>query len=86
MSYQFNDMPDDELVDQYRDMQHLPVDSTKVEVVQGLAYYQGIVREMARRFAIRVENEEVAADEKKSKAGSSSHHGPLHDLSRIDSV
>lgn len=59
MSYQFNDMPDDELVDHYRDMQHLPVDSTKVEVVQGLAYYQGIVREMARRFAIRVENEEV---------------------------
>lgn len=59
MSYQFNDMPDDELVDHYRDMQHLPVDSTKVETVQGLAYYQGIVREMARRFAIRVENEEV---------------------------
>lgn len=59
MSYQFNDMPDDKLVDLYRDMQHLPVDSTKVEVVQGLAYYQGIVREMARRFAIRVENEEV---------------------------
>lgn len=30
--------------------------------------------------------EKEAADEKKSKAGSSSHHGPLHDLSRIDSV
>lgn len=59
MSYQFNDMPDDELVDHYRDMQHLPVDLNKIEVVQGLAYYQGIVREMARRFAIRVENEEV---------------------------
>lgn len=31
-------------------------------------------------------DEEAAADEKKSKAGSSSHHGSLHDLSRIDSV
>lgn len=59
MSYRFDDMPDDDLVMHYRDMQHLPVDSTKVEAVQGLAYYQGIVREMARRFAIRVENEEV---------------------------
>ena len=59
MSYQFNDMPDDDLVMHYRDMQHLPVDLNKMEVVQNLAYYQGIVREMARRFAIRVENEEI---------------------------
>ena len=63
MSYQFNDMPDDELVDHYRDMQHLPVDLTKFEVVQNLAYYQGIVREMARRFAILVENGAVENEE-----------------------
>lgn len=34
----------------------------------------------------KIIEKEAAADEKKSKAGSSSHHGPLHDLSRIDSV
>lgn len=63
MSYKFDDMPDDDLVMHYRDMQHLPVDSTKVEAVQGLAYYQGIVREMARRFAILVENRGVENEE-----------------------
>ena len=68
MSYRFDDMRDDDLVMHYRDMQHLPVDLTKVEVVQSLAFYQGIVREMARRFAIRVEDEEIEDEEIEDEA------------------
>ncbi len=59
MSYRFDDMRDDELVMHYRDMQHLTVDVSTSKGMGDFAYYQGIVREMARRFAIRVENEEV---------------------------
>ena len=59
MSNKIHDMPDDELVMHYRDMQHISVDVSTSKGVCDLAYFQGIVREMARRFAIRVENEEI---------------------------
>lgn len=51
-------MTDGELVDHYRDMQHLPVDITTSKGKGDLAFFQAIVREMAMRFVIHVENEE----------------------------
>ena len=59
MSNKIMDMTDEELVSHYRDMQCLSVDTSTKEGISNLAYYQGIVRQMARRFAILVENREV---------------------------
>ena len=59
MSNKIMEMTDEELVSHYRDMQCLPVDTSTKEGINNLAYYQGIVRQMARRFAILVENREV---------------------------
>ena len=59
MSNRIHDMTDDELVSHYRDMQHLTVDTSTKEGISNLAYYQGIVRQMASRFAILVENREI---------------------------
>lgn len=59
MSSQIYDYTDEELVEHYRDMQSLTVDVNTSKGIGDLAYFQGIVREMARRFAIQVENREV---------------------------
>ena len=63
MSESMKEMPDDDLVMHYRDMQHMTIDVDKAGGVANLAYYQGIVREMARRFAIVVENRDVENEE-----------------------
>ena len=63
MSNRIQEMTDEELVDHYRDMQHLPVDTDTVDGIKSLAYYQAIVREIAHRFAIQVENKEVEDDQ-----------------------
>lgn len=59
MGYQLADMDDSSLVAHYRELSHLPVNLDFPEGVSSLAFYQGICREMCRRFAIRVENEEL---------------------------
>lgn len=59
MSSQKFDYTDEELVEHYRDMQSLTVDVSTPKGIGDLAYFQSIVREMARRFAILVENREV---------------------------
>lgn len=59
MSNKIMEMTDEELVSHYRDMQSLSVDVSTKEGIYNLSYYQGIVRQMARRFAILVENREV---------------------------
>lgn len=62
MSNRIEDYTDEELVLHYRKMQHLSVDASTKEGLDYLRYYQRLVREMARRFAIIIENKE-AADE-----------------------
>lgn len=59
MGYQLDDMDDSSLVAHYREMSHLPVNLDFPEGVSNLAFYQAICREICRRFAIRVENEEL---------------------------
>lgn len=59
MSNKIEDYTDEELVSHYRDMQHLSVDASTKEGLDNLRYYQRLVREMARRFAILVEANEV---------------------------
>lgn len=58
MSNKIMEMTDEELVSHYRDMQCLSVDTSTKEGISNLAYYQALVRQMARRFAIIVENRE----------------------------
>lgn len=59
MSYQFDKWTDEELVGNYREMQHLPIDVSSSKGIGDLALFHGLVREMARRFVILVEaNEE----------------------------
>lgn len=62
MSNRIEDYTDEELVLHYRDMQHLSVDASTKEGLDHLRYYQRLVREMARRFAILIENKEAADD------------------------
>lgn len=59
MSNRIEDYTDEELVLHYRDMQHLSVDASTKEGLDYLRYYQRLVREMARRFAILIENMET---------------------------
>lgn len=59
MSNKIMEMTDEELVSHYRDMQGLSVDTSTKEGIENLSYYHCIVRQMARRFAILVENREV---------------------------
>ena len=59
MSNKIMEMTDEELVSHYRDMQGLSVDASTKEGIENLRYYQCIVRQMASRFAILVENREV---------------------------
>ncbi len=63
MSNQIEDYTDEELVSHYRDMQHLSVDSSTKEGLDNLRYYQRLVRQMASRFAILIENKEAADDQ-----------------------
>lgn len=49
-----NDMRNDELVDHYYELKHLPADDEKTA-----KFYEDIIREMASRFAIKVENESL---------------------------
>lgn len=62
MSNRIEDYTDMELVLHYRDMQHLSVDTSTKEGLDYLRYYQRLVREMARRFAILIENKEAAGE------------------------
>lgn len=62
MSMRIEDYTDEELVLHYRDMQHLSVDTSTKEGLDYLRYYQRLVREMSRRFAILIENKEAADD------------------------
>jgi hypothetical protein len=64
MSNRIEDYTDEELVLHYRDMQHLSVDTSTKEGLDYLRYYQRLVREMAGRFAILIENREAADDER----------------------
>ena len=73
MSNKIMEMTDDELVSHYRDMQCLSVDTSTKEGLDNLRYYQGIVRQMARRFAILVENREIE-DEPEQKTQEQSRH------------
>ena len=59
MSNKIMEMTDEELVSHYRDMQCLSVDTSTKEAISNLAYYQALLGQMARRFAILVENREV---------------------------
>ena len=66
MSYKLDKWTDEELVENYREMQHLAVDVSSSKGIGDLALYQGLVREMARRFAELIESNEEpeeAADE-----------------------
>lgn len=62
MSKWIEEYTDEELVLHYRDMQHLSVDASTKEGLDYLRYYQRLVREMARRFAIFIEDKEAADD------------------------
>lgn len=69
MSYKLEKWTDEELVGNYREMQHLAVDVSSSKGIGDLEFFERLVREMARRFAILVEaNEEPeeAADDKKA--------------------
>ena len=57
------EMTDDELVEHYRDMQHLPVDTSTSKGKRDLAFFQVIVGEMASRFAINVESRDADDEE-----------------------
>lgn len=48
------DMKNDELVDHYYELKHLSADDEETA-----KYYKEIIREMANRFAIKVENESL---------------------------
>lgn len=62
MSYKLDKWTDEELVENYREMQHLAVDVSTSKGIGDLALYEGLVREMARRFAILIENKAAAVD------------------------
>lgn len=62
MSNKIIEMTDEELVSHYRDMQGLSVDVSTKEGIYNLRYFQSIVRQMAGRFVILVENREVEDD------------------------
>lgn len=68
MSYKLDKWTDEELVENYREMQHLAVDVSSSKGIGDLALFEGLIREMARRFAKLIENNkepEEAADEQK---------------------
>lgn len=58
MSYQFDKWTDEELAGNYREMQHLPIDVSSSKGIGDLAFFHGLVREMARRFVELIESNE----------------------------
>ena len=58
MSNRIEDYTDEELVEHYRDMQHLSIDVSSSKGIGNLAFFHGLIREMARRFAELIESNE----------------------------
>lgn len=61
MSYRLDKWTDEELVEHYSEMQHLPIDVSSSKGIGDLAFFHGLVREMARRFALLIENVAIEA-------------------------
>lgn len=58
MSMRIEDYTDEELVGNYREMQHLAVDVSSSKGIGDLEFFEKLVREMARRFAELIESNE----------------------------
>lgn len=63
MNDSIHSMRNDELVLHYRDMQHIPIDTKTDKDVYARDYFQRLLLEMASRFAIMIENEELEDEE-----------------------
>ena len=67
MSYRLNDMTDEELVDRYSEMAHLPIDDASCS---DKVFFREFLVEIAHRFSLIVfsredpEGQEEAADDK----------------------